>query len=325
MKKAIAGLLSAVMILCLGAQAACAEAADTPDASSATEPAAAVGEQSEPRATAVTVEDLLAANTAESVFANHDTMLFQREDPFSDEKTTIFFTRDFACDLSTGGLFDSEDNWQYVDVNGEAVFALDWYVMSDMERENLIWKPEDLFPVMYEEMVRKTELTDVTENEDGTLTLTCILHADDFAAAQEAYGNALPEEYAGMEDLLIYTVNAETLEILRQEEYTVLGEETSLISRVAFEYDAEQPEEAGEMLALAVEFRTSGVENSRTVTVIYDVGTDREESFSVVTDRRFRVVPILREGYQLFSDPEGTTLFHGRDEVSDLVLYAFAA
>lgn len=303
MKKLIAFFLTTCMIFCLFPLAVWADGTAE----------AAVPE--------VTIEGLLAANTREAIFSRHDTMLVHREDEFGE--ATTFLTEEYAYDADARQLFDSTDNWRLFTVNHEDAFAFDWYAMADGEREEMIWKPEYLFPYYNEEVMLKEEITDVAVNEDGSLTVTLLLGAEDFAAFQEAYGNPLPEEYAGMESLFVATVDAGTLEALVTEEYTVLGEEQEMLCRTELTYDAEIPEECAEMLSLAEEFRTAEPENPRTVTMIYDAGTEKEESFSVVTDRKFRVVPILREGYELYSDPEGTELFVGSDEVTDATIYAF--
>ena len=272
----------------------------------------------------VTVEALLAANMPEAVFSRHGNVLIRTEYEPGDV-SSVFLTSDFACDLDTGNLYDAADNWRLLEVNGETAFAFDWFAMSEEERDAAIWKPEYLFPHLQEVVLQKAEFSDVVTNEDGSLSFTCLVNAEDLAALLESFGNPLPEEYAGMEQCIEFTLDAETLEQLVCEEYTVFGEEKTRISRMEMEYDAEQPEMVTEMLALAEEFRSMEPENPRTVTVIYDAGTDAEESYSVVTDRKFRVVPFLREGYGLFSDPEGTEPFLSRDEVTDAVIYAFPA
>ena len=265
---------------------------------------------------------MLAANTWEEVISRHDSLLTRTE--YEDGSvSTCFLTKGYAYDADSGSLYDSKDNWRYIDVDGEDVFAFDLYAMSDEERDALIWKPEDLFPTLYEDMLLQETIVDLTANEDGTLTVSLSLGAEKFAAIQESLGNPLPEEYAGMEYMTVFTLDADTLEVLASEESTILGEEKTRLGRTEFEYDAEQPEEAAEMLAFAEEFRTAEPENPRTVTVIYHAGDDDEEVYSVVTDRKFRVVPFLREGYELFSDPEGTEVFVGSDKTDDIVLYAF--
>ncbi len=305
MKKQISLLLAILLLAGLGSGAFAAETAD--DA-----------------AREAIIEDMIAANTWEEIISRHDNMLIRTE--YEDGwLSTSFLTKDYACDLTSGNLYDREDNWRYVEVNGETSFALDWYAMSEEERDGMIWKPEDLFPVLYEDVLRQDEVGDLTANEDGTLTLTLTLGAEKFASIQASLGNPLPEEYAGVEYMAAFVLDAETFEILISEEDTIFEGEKTLLIRTEIEYDAEQPEEVAEMLSLAEEYRASEPEDPRTVTVTYSAGSDEEESYSVVTDRKYRVVPFTREGYELYSDPEGTELFEGSDEVGDTILYAFPA
>lgn len=303
MKKTLATFLAVLIALCI-----C--------------PVSVFAEDPGPFASEFIVENMIAANTWEEVISRHDSLLIRTEQE-DGSVSTCFLTKDYAYDAEYGNLYDTEDNWRYVDAAGEDAFAFDWYAMSEEERDAMIWKPEYLFPALYEDVLLQEQIADLTENEDGTLTLSLSLGAEEFAAIQESFGNPLPEEYAGMEYLSVFTLDPDTLEILASEENTILGEEKTRLIRTEFEYDAEQPEEAAEMLALAEEFRTVEPEDPRTVTVIYHAGDDDEERYSVVTDRKFRVVPFLREGYGLFSDPEGTEVFAGREETGDAVLYAF--
>ena len=270
------------------------------------------------------LKNVISANAWEEINSRHGS-LFVRSEYEDGYVSSVYLTNDYACDLDSGALYDAEDNWRYVDVNGENVFSLDWYAMSEEERGELIWKPEHLFPRLAEDFLLKEQIADLAVNEDGTLTLTLGLNAEDLAAIQESLGNSLPEDCAGMEYMSVFTLAPETLELLTLEEYTILGEEKTRLVRTEIEYDAEQPEQAAEMLALAEDFRTSEPEDARTITVVYHAGSDEEERFSVSVDNKYRVVPFLREGFGLFSDPEGTELFPGSDEAVDRTLYAVYA
>ena len=210
MKKTISILLAVLLLAGLGCGAF---AAETPD-----------------DASEFSVENMIAANTWEAVTSRHDSLLIRTE--YEDgEPSKVFLTKDYACDLVNGNLIDREDNWSYTDVRGEKVFAIDWYAMSEEERDALIWKPEYLFPVLNDDILLQEELADLTANEDGTLTLTLTLGAEEFAAIQESFGNPLPEEYAGMEYMSVFTLDADTLEILTSEELRI-----QLLRRNSFQF-----------------------------------------------------------------------------------------
>ena len=46
-------------------------------------------------------------------------------------------------------------------------------------------------------------------------------------------------------------------------------------------------------------------------------------TYEVVADSRYKVIPNLRDGYEMFSDPEKKEVYEGSDGTSDVTIYAF--
>jgi hypothetical protein len=85
-----------------------------------------------------------------------------------------------------------------------------------------------------------------------------------------------------------------------------------------------KPESAifAETVKRARAYEVEVYENPRTVTVIYDPGTELEESFSRTCEKGDFLTTYFAEGYTLYADAEGTVPFVGGDASSDVTVYA---
>ncbi len=173
----------------------------------------------------------------------------------------------------------------------------------------------------------KEELVDVTDNENGTLTVTTRTNAEDTRAVLEDKGVEITEEYLDAEMEIVYLVAADTLEILSFKEYFVTGGERSLCNITAVCYDEKLPEIVAEMQAMKEDYLAGGAEDVKTITVTYDPGTEAEETFSITVPRDMRVDSCFRDGYgELYTDPEQTVLFDGTpDAEGNYRIYLFSA
>lgn len=64
--------------------------------------------------------------------------------------------------------------------------------------------------------------------------------------------------------------------------------------------------------------------DTRTITVVYDAGTEDEESFELTTPQNVKVLLHFRDGYNdQYADPERTIPGIVPDEAGNCVIYAF--
>ena len=278
----------------------------------------------------VTVEALIAANLPEAIFENHQTMFVTTHDRFDGDwcftcAPGLYFESNYA---GWNNLLDGDGNWFLEEGDdGERAFSRSWFAISDEEREAMEVRPEDLSCAVNPDTTATETLTDVTDNENGTLTVTTRMNAEDTRAGLEAKGVEITEEYLDAEKEIVYLVAADTLEILSFTEYFVTGEERSLCNITAVCYDAELPETVAEIQAMKEDYLAGGAEDVKTITVTYDPGTAAEETFSITAPRDMRVDSYFRDGYgELYSDPEQTVLFDGTpDADGNYQIYLFAA
>lgn len=277
----------------------------------------------------LTIEALVAANAPEAVFARHQTMFCTASDRFNGDwyfcaEPGRYFESNYGDALY---LVDDDGDWYLTDSgDGERLFSLVWFVMSDEEREAVRFHPEDFSSVIDPVTTLTEKITDVTDNGDGTLTVTTRMNAEDFRAAMAAKGAEIPEEYRGAEEEVVYLLAADTLEILSFHEYFVVGEERSLFNVTAACYDTELPEAFAEIQAAKEAYLADDASDTKTITVVYDALTPAEESFSFTAPRDVRVQMVFREGYEhQYADPEGTVPFDGTpDADGNYVIYFFS-
>ena len=277
----------------------------------------------------LTIEALVAANAPEAVFARHQTLFCTVSDRFDGDwyfcaEPGRYFESNY---IGTDNLVDDDGDWYLTDSgDGERSLSRVWFVMSDEEREAVEVRPEDLSSVIDLDTTLTETLVDVTDNGDGTLTVTTRKNAEDTRAGLEAKGAEIPEEYRGAEEEVVYLLAADTLEILSFQEYFVVGEERSLFNVTAACYDTELPEAFAEIQAAKEAYLADDASDTKTITVVYDALTPAEESFSFTAPRDVRVQMVFREGYEhQYADPEGTVPFDGTpDEDGNYVIYFFS-
>lgn len=277
----------------------------------------------------VTVEALIAANTPDEVFARHQTVFCTTHNRF-DGEWCFFAAPGLYYESNYKGwnnLLDGDINWFLVEGGeGERTFAREWYIMSEAERQDVQVSPEDISAVIDLDLTQTEKLLDVTDNEDGTLTVVTRKNAEDTRAGLEAKGIEYTEEYQDAELEVVYLVAADTLEILSYTEYFVTGEERSLSDITEVSYDMELPETAAEMQAMKEAVLVGDAADTKTITVVYDAQTESEESYSLTVPRDVRVQLIFRDGYDFqYADPERSTPFDGTpDADGNYQIYAFA-
>ena len=277
----------------------------------------------------LTIEALVAANSPDAVFARHQTLFCTASDRFDGDwyfcaEPGRYFESNYS---GADTLLDGDGDWNLTDSgDGERLFSLVWFVMSDEEREAVQVRPEDFSSVIDLDTTLTEKIMDVTDNGDGTLTVTTRKNAEDTRAGLEAKGVEITEEYRDAELEVVYLAAADTLEILSFREYLIVGEERSLVNITAACYDTELPEAVAEIQAAKEAYLADGASDTKTITVVYDALTPAEESYSLTVPRDVRVQMVFREGYEhQYADPERTAPFDGTpDAEGNFMIYCYS-
>ena len=153
--------------------------------------------------------------------------------------------------------------------------------------------------------------------------------AEEFPAAEETLNDTLYEEQptvAGSSEptvLTVLTVDAETLEILKAEQSLILedgSEELLMVQLMSYT----EPDLAlyREMTERTAPYLNGTLNNPRTVTVIYNPGTEEEVICTHMTEKGDLLYTSFAHGYWICADEQGTP-FEGSDGQSDVTIYAF--
>ena len=282
------------------------------------------GSEAETDAPDITMTALVEANDVETIHSRHTSMLLEYRISDSDEVVWEYADADYIYQMLDGTdvLVGKEDVWQCDEQDGEKTFYYYWYAMDEKEEAEMRIAPSDYpLPIDNPYTIRET-IESVQENEDGTLTVITWSNAEDTKEYLESQQVECPE---GAEQRTEYVVDRETLELVSVSSAVVVDGEDALASILNITYDVDQPEALKALVAQIEELKNGERTNERTITVIYDYGTDAEESYEIKADQSYRVIPVTRTGYDyLYSDPEKTEVFEGSDVLSDVIVYVFA-
>lgn len=281
------------------------------------------GSEAETDASDITMTALVEANDVETIHSRHTSMLLEYRISDSDEVVWEYADADYIYQMLDGTdvLVGKEDVWQCDEQDGEKTFYYYWYAMDEKEEAEMRITPSDYpLPIDNPYTIRET-IESVQENEDGTLTVITWSNAEDTKEYLESQQVECPE---GAEQRTEYVVDRETLELVSVSSAVVVDGADALASTLNITYDVDQPEALKALAAQIEELKSGERTNERTITVIYDYGTDAEESYEIKADQSYRVIPVTRAGYDyLYSDPEKTEVFEGSDVLSDVIVYVF--
>ena len=281
------------------------------------------GSEAETDAPDITMTALVEANDVETIHSRHTSMLLEYRISDSDEVVWEYADADYIYQMLDGTdvLVGKEDVWQCDEQDGEKTFYYYWYAMDEKEEAEMRITPSDyLLPIDNPYTIGET-IESVQENEDGTLTVITWSNAEDTKEYLESQQVECPE---GAEQRTEYVVDRETLELVSVSSAVVVDGADALASTLNITYDVDQPEALKALAAQIEELKNGERANERTITVIYDYGTDAEESYEIKADQSYRVIPVTRTGYDyLYSDPEKTEVFEGSDVLSDVIVYVF--
>ena len=275
---------------------------------------------------AITMDSIVSANDISSIFFEHSSMALAFEYPEDGEEDKealadyVYISEDYRIEVYGKDVFiiGNDDMWECVEENGEKTFYYHWYAMSEEEEE--MWRDVPLnFAYLNAEATSKETINNIEKNADGTLTIKATLNAEDMK-------ELLQDEYPDgktVEERTEYVVNALTLEIVSSSVTVIVDGEVDSVTSINPFYDVEIPDNLKAIITAINEVKSGEKVNPRTIRIIYDYGTDEEETYEVVADSRYKVIPNLRDGYEMFSDPEKKEVYEGSDGTSDVTIYAF--
>ncbi|MBP3205799.1 MAG: hypothetical protein J6M66_10315 [Lachnospiraceae bacterium] len=276
-----------------------------------------------PAASGLTIEALIKANRGDVLYPKYGSVLITHEVIGSEDKTIHYLSEDYFYEEGEGYSFlaDGEDNWEYTANNtqGKKAMAYKWYVMDEAEKAERMILPSDYSdPVVDQIHTSKEKIQEIKDNGDGTLSVTTVLSADDM---NKLDGTDFYTEDLGYE----YVVNRDTLEIVSCD-YAVTGDGGETYSlHYTVSHGAAQPENMKTMLDFIKQYESEAAQETRTITVVYDAGTDKEQTYQLEADQRYFISPILRTGYDhLYDNADKTTPYAGGDGVHDCTIYAFS-
>ena len=278
-----------------------------------------------PDYSAITAEAIAAANDMQSLLARHKSVFLAFSSSDSDEESYVYVDADYLYQKIgiTSVIFDQDAIWQIDDVDGERHPYYYWFAMDADEEAEMRTTPSDFAFIDSVNASRET-VESIQDNGDGTLTVTTLLNAEDTAESMSYYGQELPEGATKAEERTEYVVDANTLENTAGSTTMVIDGEDAYVDSVKVTYDVDRPEEILALEAFLEDLENGAKTDPRTVKIIYDYGTETEQSYELEVDRDFRVITCARLGYDYqYSDPEKTEVYGGDDGSSVVTIYAF--
>ncbi len=318
------GLAIAMLSGCGGGSAPASSAAAT-TAAATTAAATTAAASSEVDVSKITLKDIADANTYDSLLAKHKNWhikcnLSQDNDQIAikhygvryfnvySEKDMAYMDVDYYEDGNEEhaiehALYSDKGDYYINDLLQEGKkLGVIYYLMNDEDKKEIRIKsrkaPESraLFTYNEEEI-----LDSIKDNGDGTLTV--LTHA----AMKEAYDPAtLPDEWKEGRKEFAYKISKADLGLISLDNKIVTDNKTYDYMTEAVTYDTDRPEDLSKMLTLVDEFKNTKPDEPVYAKIVYDAGTDKEETFEYPEYRAFAITPWLRKGYKAYKDPEGT-------------------
>ena len=276
--------------------------------------------------TAVTMDEIWEANTAEALLAKHESVMattcdgagntvvtFQNKDMQTVEQTFEDAPEKNSTYITNGeseGIIAS-------DGEGNERFARILYAMEDPDVPAL----EELAPVIAEEDCLDRTISESTVDGDVLTVKAALDEEETKEELGKEFGLLIPEEYQGAAYEYVYTLNAETKELSEFVKVLKLADGTvEEQAKTEVVFDGAIPDGAQRIADLLEDSMTS--DEDREITVISEPGTENEETFSFDIGRGISAKIICDEGYALFTDNIGKDLFITDDAEKDMTLYA---
>ena len=287
----------------------------------------------------VSIDQLISSNDLDSLMKKYDNVMLRGSSPYHPgHDVMIFTTKDYVYILYEGNegeeeivssLYDDKNTFNTIIKDGKPVFSYDWYAGADTDDEKM--NPySDNAGIISAVKTAKEKITDVKDHGDGTMTISTSIDQDTYAQIMkedaEETGEKVDERLKNCSFQSAYEVDAGTLEINSYTE-TILDEKGNTVQTIHNEVskNIDQPQGFDEMVSQADELLNKTPQDPKTITVIYDAGSDKEETFSITTDKKFLVYVFGKDGYQFYDDPDKKELSKASDGKSDRTMYAFKA
>ena len=266
----------------------------------------------------VTVEALAAANAPEAVLSRHENA-DSVASVFGENSFTAYYEKGlfYQCTVNNDSdvLFGERGGWYYSDDDGdgEVELCFAWLAMNEEEAiERGDVRAEQLCAFVSQDVTPRETLLSVEQNTDDVFTVTTEMTPEDSLNELERMWPDRPEEYLEGTVRCAYVVAADTLELLALREYVRLNDELVLFFVACACYDTERPEGVDFYLAQEEALLSESAEERTLITVIYDAGTEQEESYSILVSDPELVTPVFRSGYSVDpAAPEGVYLEDG--------------
>ena len=295
------------------------------------------------QSSSVRYEDLVRANSRDAVFARHKSFYVQSTvvqgtdnaknrqlvQAYGCNGYSLYSERDFAYyETDYSGIDDSPVAYADIlftnsnlyrrdrDRDGTETLLSGWYVMSESEKASL-FPAMDKFVIMVDGADEGETFVSAVDNGNGTVSLTTNVpvsgDATDIAK--------LPDGWNGATIEYVYTADARTLE-LKEIEVAVLTP-TGRVEYVKekIRYDVSESRNCAALRTFARNVEEGKATNPRSITVIYNAGTSKEERFVKKADSSYRIAAIWRDGFSPYKNADGSEPFTGTDGKSDITIY----
>ena len=278
------------------------------------------------------IEEILRANTYESVMKNHSAFTVKTvtnpdiagygSDGFYCG-TDHYNYYEFDTEAETNGiaavLVTEQNAYRLIRfADGDTGFYVEW--IADPTRVDQINKLSESCMSLDAEAFRREILIDVKDAGEGTLVFTT---ADDTSALMQ--GNVqLPEDWKDGIILRTYELDAETLEIRSLAEVLMTVEDEKiplLVQTVGYQEGKQESQQM--MLEKAENYENNRLEEPCEISVFYDPGTEEESACSITLEKGDSVIPVFLDGYELYTDEAQEFLFMGVDGTDDMKIFAF--
>lgn len=225
-----------------------------------------------------------------------------------------YFSADTRYEDLTGALNAQELPYQYTLTTEDADYAVMntegqegllrqfWYVMSDEEaaaQRTVLTSDVNIVPLSYAGL----KVDSIAKSAHNTLTMTATVRSDEPYALL-----GLPEGAVCHQAQYTFVIDRGNYALKSYTATLCLDDGTALpYYQVSVSYnDVLAPESMVAMSMQILQSELAPIEPMYTCTVIYNPGTDAEETFSLRTDAITALGLVLRDGYALYADAEGT-------------------
>ncbi len=126
----------------------------------------------------------------------------------------------------------------------------------------------------------------------------------------------------GRKKVITYILEKDSLEIKKLTITIATNSKTYDLETEEIAYDADRPEMMTKLIDLSKEYKDAKPIEGKTIKVIYNAGTDKEEVYNIEKREAFSTLIMLREGYAPYKGPNGKEPLTTAPEPG-MTMYAF--